>query len=103
MSAGFQTSVRSGIALTVGRTAVVDHALQVGEVTTTVSVTGEAPMIETTTATVSNVVTAEQLENAPMGARDLTTLAYIQPGVIKSPAGRGVFGGAGDKIAVAGA
>src|SRR5688572_5486045 len=36
--AGFQTSVRTGIALTVGRTAVVDFGLQVGEVTQAVTV-----------------------------------------------------------------
>ena len=35
--------------------------------------------------------------------RDLTQLAFLQPGVIKSPAGRGVFSGMGDKLTVAGA
>jgi hypothetical protein len=101
-SAGFQTSVRSGIALTVGRTAVVDHALQVGEVTQAVTVTGEAPLIETTSATVTQLVDERAVENLPLNNRDLTQLAVLQPGVIKSPAGRGTFGGLGDKITVGG-
>jgi hypothetical protein len=102
-STGFQASVRTGIQLTLGRIAVVDHSLQVGEVTQSVTVTGEAPLIETTTATVSAVITAQQIENAPMGSRDLTQLAFLQPGVMKMPAGYGAFSGLGDKITVAGA
>src|SRR2546426_5074732 len=49
--AGFQNQVRSGIALTVGREAVVDFRLGVGAVTQTVEVRGEAPLIELTNAT----------------------------------------------------
>src|SRR3990172_2141036 len=41
---GFQREVRSGIVLTVGRQAVVDFELPVGAITTTVEVTGEAPL-----------------------------------------------------------
>src|SRR3989304_4974361 len=43
--AGFQTEVRSGITLSVGREAVVNFTLQVGDVTQSVEVTGEAPMV----------------------------------------------------------
>src|SRR3990172_5045274 len=50
--AGFQTSVRQGVTLTLGREAVVDFTLQVGNVAERVTVTGEAPRIETTSATV---------------------------------------------------
>ena len=44
---GFKTEVRSGIVLTVGREAVLDLTLQVGDVAETVEVTGEAPLVET--------------------------------------------------------
>ena len=43
---GFQTEVRNGIVLTVGREAVVDLSLTVGAVTQTVEVKGEAPLVE---------------------------------------------------------
>ena len=42
---GFQTQVRSGITLTVGREAVVDFRLAVGAVSQTVEVKGEAPLV----------------------------------------------------------
>jgi hypothetical protein len=48
---GFQTSIRTGIQLTVGRNAVVDIILKVGEVSEQVTVTGEASLVETKEAT----------------------------------------------------
>ena len=101
---GFQTSVRTGIELTVGRTAVVDHTLQVGEVAQTVTITGEAPMIETTSATVTQLVDEKRVEDLPLNNRDLTQLTFLQPGVLKVPRARGgVFSGMGDTMTVAGA
>ena len=41
---GFQTEVRSGITLTVGRSAVVNFALKVGQVADKVTITEEAPL-----------------------------------------------------------
>jgi len=52
-AAGFQTLVRSGIELTVGREATLDLTLQVGTVSESVTVTGEAPLIESTKAEVA--------------------------------------------------
>ncbi|MCH8268249.1 MAG: TonB-dependent receptor [Acidobacteria bacterium] len=102
---GFQTSIRAGITLSVGRTAVVDHVLQVGEVAQAVTVTGEAGLVETTTATVSNLVSEEQVVDLPLNNRDLVALTYLQPGVLKVPQGarQGVFSGMGNKLSVAGA
>lgn len=104
-STGFQTSVRAGIELTVGRNAVVDHQLQVGEVTQQVTVTGEAPLIETTSATVAQLVDARRVEDLPLNNRDLTQLSFLQPGVIKIPRSEEftIFGGSGDTLSVGGA
>ncbi|MGH9785495.1 MAG: TonB-dependent receptor domain-containing protein, partial [Terriglobia bacterium] len=107
--AGFQTLVRSGIELTVGRNAVVDLALQVGEVTQAITITGEASHVETTTATVSNLVDEKRVLEIPLNNRDLTQLAYFQPGVLKVPQqgnydyGNAFVGGLGDKLSVGGA
>src|SRR5262249_44967023 len=53
---GFQTVVRSGIKLTIGREAVVDFTLKVGEISDKLTVTGDAPLVETTQATLSALV-----------------------------------------------
>src|SRR5438132_1365260 len=99
---GFQTVVHKGIGLAVGQNNVVDFALQVGQVSDSVTVTGDTTQIETTTATVSNLVDEKKVNDLPLNGRDLTQLSFLQPGVIKSPAGAGAFSGLGDKLSVAG-
>ena len=76
--AGFQTGVRSGITLSIGREAVVDLTLRVGDVTERVTVTGEAPLIETTTATVGGVVDSQQMRAIPLNARSFLELVPLQ-------------------------
>ena len=104
---GFRTTNRSGIALTVGRTAVVDLELAVGAMAEAVTVTGEAALLETTTATVSNLVDEQRVVDLPTINRDLTQLTFLQPGVLKMPTpgggNSGSFSGMGDKLSVAGA
>lgn len=80
---GFQTDVRSGITLTVGRQAVVDFALKIGEVSQTVTVAGEAPLVETTTSSVSALVSETQIRDLPLNGRDFTQLTLLEAGVSK--------------------
>ena len=101
---GFETAVRSGITLTLGREAVVDVTMRVGAVTETVSVTGEAPLIETTTSSVAQLVDENTIALLPLNGRDLTQLATLQAGVSLSvTAGTSTTGGPGKKISIAGA
>ncbi|MBI4455710.1 MAG: TonB-dependent receptor [Acidobacteria bacterium] len=79
---GFQTAVRTGINLTVGRELVIDFTLQVGELSDKVVVSGEAPMVDTTRATLSDVVEERQLHDLPLNTRDLTQLSLLGTGVV---------------------
>ncbi|MBI3895040.1 MAG: TonB-dependent receptor [Acidobacteria bacterium] len=81
-STGFQTAVRTGITLTIGREATVDFTLQVGAVAERITVTGEAPLIETTNATVASLISEQQMRDIPLLGRSFTDLAALQPGVI---------------------
>src|SRR2546425_7235613 len=67
--AGFQTEVRSGITLTVGREAVVNLALKVGQLADTVTITAEAPLVESTTATLSSLVDERTIRDLPLNGR----------------------------------
>ena len=80
-AAGFQTMVRQGIELTVGRQAAVDFAMRVGTVAEQVTVVGEAPLIEATTSTVSGLVNPQQMRDLPLNSRSFEQLAYLQPNV----------------------
>ena len=70
--AGFNTVVRSGFVLAVGRNAVIDMALQVGEVSQAVTITAEAAQVETTTATVTQLIDERKVLEIPLNNRDLT-------------------------------
>ena len=79
---GFRTAV-SKITLTVGSQQTMNLALVVGEVSQTVEVTGAAPIIELTNATISGNVESQQIVELPLNGRDWASLATLQPGVVQ--------------------
>jgi len=81
-AAGFQTVIRSGITLTVGREAVVDFTLQVGAIAERITVTGEAPLVQTANATVAALVDQRAMRELPLNGRSYADLTGIQPGVL---------------------
>ena len=85
---GFQVEVRSGIVLTVGREAVVNFQLQVGQVTQTVEVTGEAPLVETTDAAVGYLVEERSIRELPLNGRDISELILLNPNVVINANGK---------------
>ncbi|MBI2821080.1 MAG: TonB-dependent receptor [Acidobacteria bacterium] len=81
---GFQTSVRSGISLTIGREAVVNFTLNIGEISEQIQVTGEAALVETASGSLGNVVDRETIQELPLNGRDLTRLIALQSGTVMS-------------------
>src|SRR6516225_536178 len=84
---GFQTGVRSGINLTVGREEVVNLALKVGQISEKILVTGEAPLVEATTSAMSSLVDERTIRDLPLNGRSYDQLALLQPGVVTMGAG----------------
>lgn len=78
---GFAAGVRSGIDLTVGREAVVDIRVNVGDAAEQVVVNGDAPLIETTDSAVGAVIDSEQMRDVPLNGRNLQQLILLSPGV----------------------
>src|SRR5262245_25429057 len=78
---GFQTTVRRGVTLTIGREAVVDFTLQVGSVTEEVTVNAEASLVTTTNANISYLIETVEMAQLPLNGRNYTQLATLQPGV----------------------
>jgi hypothetical protein len=79
--AGFQKLVREGVQLTAADTVTVNLELQVGNVTETTQVTAEAPLLQTQTATVSSLVSNQQILDLPLNGRSFTQLMALTPGV----------------------
>ncbi|HLI84881.1 MAG TPA: TonB-dependent receptor [Bryobacteraceae bacterium] len=84
---GFQTSVRTGITLTVGSAPVIDLQLAVGQASQTVTVSAEASLVETTNASVSSLVNSTQMRELPLNGRNFEQLILLAPGVSTYPAG----------------
>jgi hypothetical protein len=100
---GFQTAVRRGITLNVGQNAVIDFSLQIGSVAERVEVTAEAPLIETTSATVAGLVNERQVQDLPLNARDLVSLGTLYTGVVAPTTGeRSASKGFGTKLSISG-
>ncbi|HEY9715739.1 MAG TPA: TonB-dependent receptor, partial [Chroococcales cyanobacterium] len=64
---GFKTFKRDSIVIEVGHLPTVDASLQVGAEATTVEVTGESPVIDTTTTQNLTNVNSQALQNLPTG------------------------------------
>ncbi len=79
--AGFQSAVRSGLTLTVSQEAVLNFALQVGTIEQTVSVTAEAPLVDTTTGTLGGLVGEKEFSELPLEGRNFMGLTLLQTGV----------------------
>jgi hypothetical protein len=79
---GFTTTVRTGITLTVGAQQVLDLTLQVGSMTQKIEVSGEAPTVQLSSATISATVDSTTVRELPLNGRSWTDLAVLQPGVL---------------------
>ncbi|HWB97639.1 MAG TPA: carboxypeptidase-like regulatory domain-containing protein, partial [Bryobacteraceae bacterium] len=81
-ASGFRPVVRNGIILVIGRTALVDFNLPVGQLTEVVTVTESAPLIESANATIGQVIQNAQVVALPLNGRSYTQLAALVPGVV---------------------
>ncbi len=100
---GFGKGVRQGITVTIGREAVVDFSLSPGEVQEQVVVTGEAPLVDTSSAAVTGLVDQQQVTDLPLNGRSLTQLTTLQPGVLLYRINASALTGTGQNISVNGA
>ena len=95
---GFKKFQKTGNALEVGTPLTIDVAMEVGQVTETVTVQGGAEQLQTANATLGNVVDQKAIEALPLNGRNPLTLLLLEPGVVQRS-----FGGAGSGVHVNGA
>ncbi len=92
-SAGFRTFERKDIVLEVGANARIDATLAVGAVTDSIVVDeAVAPIVETTSPSLGQVVTNTEINNLPLVNRDIYTLLSLTAGVDTTDAAADNFG-----------
>src|SRR6187399_543634 len=72
--AGFQTLTVSQMVLAVDQNATVNLSLKVGVVADTVSVVGDAPAVDTRTASLNTVINQKQIADLPLNGRNVLQL-----------------------------
>jgi hypothetical protein len=81
-ASGFKRYVRQGLQISTNERMSLDIQLQIGELTDSVSVSGDAPQLEGSTASVGQVIISRQLESMPMAGRTPLVLAQLSFGVL---------------------
>jgi hypothetical protein len=79
---GFREYVQSGLQLMVNLPASQNVQLQVGATSQTVEVSGVAPQLNTTDASVGNTMGTNAIENLPLQGQSMPLLLSFQPGVV---------------------
>src|SRR3989441_2417365 len=100
---GFKQDVRRGINLVVGQQAVIDLTLEVGANAEQVTVTEEAPLVNTTLSSTSGLISEEQIKELPLNGRSFDRLLELNAGVVNNTSNMaGGAGGAFSAFSVAG-
>ena len=86
---GFTTVMVPDIELLVGQSRTLPFALEVATLNENVTVTGEAPLIDTRSAEVSGNVDRRQMEELPISGRNWIELAMLVKGVTANDVGEG--------------
>ena len=83
---GFNRIVQSGIELAIGQTIDLQFELSLGQITEEITVTA-APLLQTTTAEISDVIANETVEQIPLNGRQFLQLAQLSDAVVLPPSG----------------
>ena len=88
---GFQGQSQ-GVTLDVSQVQAVNFKLSPGAVTTSVTVTSAAPLVETSTSSEGEVIHGRQVTELPLNGRNFTTLTLLTPGVTRGQYGNSASG-----------
>ena len=77
---GFGTVTRTNIEVLLGQTVTIDVPMAPSGVAETVNVTGESPLVNTTSSTLGGNVDPKQVAELPVSGRNFMALAMLAPG-----------------------
>jgi hypothetical protein len=84
---GFKAVERVNIVVEVAQDLRVDISLPTGQVTETVVVTEEVPLLNTTSATLGGTLSNAEINDLPLNGRNYENLLQLRPGVERYPGG----------------
>ena len=79
---GFRTSQRKGVVLQANQNLTLNFALELGSLSETVTVSGEAATVDVSSATISEVVDSKRIVELPLNGRDAAKLSTLVAGMV---------------------
>ncbi len=83
------TTVNRSLQMLVGQTTVVSFQMAPSSLQESVTVTGEAPLVDTTTSTVGSNIDPRQMSELPLNGRNWMDLSLMAPGARRNESGAG--------------
>ena len=81
---GFTTRVMTGATVLVGQTLTLNAQLEVGAVTTEITVQAEPPVVETERTQQANTIDRQRIDGLPINRRNYLDFALLAPGVVET-------------------
>ena len=84
---GFKSVERPSVTVEVATDVRADFALQPGNVSETITVTEDVPLINTTSSTLGGTLSNAEINDLPLNGRNYENLLQLRPGVMRYPGG----------------
>src|SRR5882672_7743006 len=78
---GFKQATRDGVKLELNQIAQIDFTMAAGDVSETIEVQASAPLLESNTSSVGQVIESKAVSDLPLNGRNFAQLAILGPGV----------------------
>ncbi len=79
---GFRPSRRTGVLLQANQNLTINFSIELGTLAETVTVSGESPTVDVSSAALSEVVDSKRIVELPLNGRDAATLSTLVPGMV---------------------
>lgn len=84
---GFKSIERPNVVIEVATDVRADFALQTGQVSETVVVNEDVPLLNTTSSTLGGTLSNQEINDLPLNGRNYENLLQLRPGVMRYPGG----------------
>jgi|HubBroStandDraft_2_1064218.scaffolds.fasta_scaffold01777_4 hypothetical protein len=84
---GFKVFERKNVQVEVGKDSRVDAVLQTGSQTETITISEDAPMMDTTSTTLGGTISNQTINEIPLNGRNYQNLLTLRPGTTVYPGG----------------
>jgi hypothetical protein len=84
---GFKSEERPNVPIEVATDVRADFSLQPGQVSETVTITEDVPLLNTTSSTLGGTLSNKEINDLPLNGRNYENLLQLRPGVMRYPGG----------------